>query len=70
MSIQRIAYARIDEPGKNRNRIAMNLNRFGEMSWHGVCPPRRAVASSLASIALRGLAAGRLLGLLDPDRLR
>jgi len=32
MSIQRIAYARIDEPGKNRNRIAMNLNRFGEMS--------------------------------------
>jgi hypothetical protein len=32
MRIQRIAYARTDEPGRKRNRIAMNLNRFGETS--------------------------------------
>jgi hypothetical protein len=32
MRTQRIAYARMDEPGKNRNRIAISLNRFGETS--------------------------------------
>jgi hypothetical protein len=32
MSIHRMMYAKTEEPGRNRKRIASSLNRFGETS--------------------------------------